>query len=75
MKTFVELQFEVMYIYEFQTKENSYVRHLFSLSLKLCMFMSLKQNRMIMKTFVESLFEVIYVYVFQPKLDSYEGIC
>ena len=81
-KTFAGSQFEVIEVYEFQTKTNSvedicwvsvwsYVslrvsnkseflwRHLLSLSLKLCKFMSFKQNRILMKTFVESQFEVI----------------
>ena len=82
MNTFVESQFEVIYVYEFQTKANSYEdicwvsvwsyvslsvsnqsefswTHLLSLSLKLSMFMSFKQKRILMKTFVESQFEVI----------------
>ena len=98
MKTFVESQFEVIYVYEFQTKANSYEdicwvsvwsyvslwvsnkiellwRHLLSLSLKLCKFMSFKQKRILMEAFVESQFEVIYVYEFQIKANWYEDIC
>ena len=82
MKTFVESQFEVSQVYEFQDKANSHenicwfsvwsyvnlwvsnkrevvCRHLLSLSLKLCMLMTWKQNRILMKTVVESLFEVM----------------
>ena len=82
MKTFVESHFEVMSVYQFQTKVNSYEdvcwpsvwsdvslwisnkseflwRHLLSLSLKLCKFISFKQNRILMQTFVESQFEVM----------------
>ena len=81
MKTFVEPQFEVMLVYEFQTKAISYEgicwvsvwsylslrglnkseflwRHLLSLSLKLCKFMSFKQKRILMNKFVESQFQV-----------------
>ena len=98
MKTFVECQFSVMWLYEFHTKRNSsediswvsvwnYAtlsvsneskflwRHLLSLSLKLCKFMSFKPKRIRMKTFLESQFEVIYVYEFQTKVNSYEDIC
>ena len=98
MNTFVEYQFEVIYVYDFQTKPNSYEdicwvsvwsyvslsvsnqsefswTHLLSLSLKLSMFMSLKQNPILMKTFVESQFEVIWVDEFQTKANSYEHIC
>ena len=98
MKTFVESQFEVSSVYEFQTKANSHeniysfsvwsyvnlwvsnkmeflCRHLLSLSLKSCKFMSFKQNLILMNAFVESLFEVILVYMFQPKLNSNEDIC
>ena len=81
MDAFVESQFEVIYVYEFQIKANwcegicwasiwSYLtlwvenksdflrRHLPSLTLELCKFMSFKQKRILMKTFVESQFEV-----------------
>ena len=81
MKTFLEPQFDVMLVYEFQTKAISYEgicwvsvwsylslrglnkseflwRHLLSLSLKLCKFMSFKQKRILMNKFVESQFEV-----------------
>ena len=97
-ETFVESQFKVMTVYEFQTKTNSYGdirwasvctylslwvsnqikflrRHMLSLSLKLCNFMSFKQKRILMEAFVESQFEVIYVYEFQTKANSYEDIC
>ena len=82
MNTFVESQFEVRSVYEFQTKANSvegiclvsvssYLtlqvsnkseflwRHLWSHSLKLCRFLSLKKKRILMKTFVEAQFEVM----------------
>ena len=98
MKTFVESEFEIMSVYEFQTKANyyedncwasvwSYVslwvsnkseflwRHLLSLSLKLCKFMSFKQKRIRMKAFVESQFEIISVYEFQTKANYYEDNC
>ena len=81
MDAFVESQFEVIYVYEFQIKANWYEdicwasiwsyltlwvenkseflrRHLSSLTLELCKFMSFKQKRILMKTFVESQFEV-----------------
>ena len=98
MKTLVESQFEVMLVYEFQAKANSYEeicwvsvwsylslrvsnkfellwRHLLSLSLMLCKFMSFKQKRIRMKTFVESQFEIISVYEFQTKANYYEDNC
>ena len=98
MNTFVESQFEVIYVYEFQTKANSYEdicwvsvwsyvslwlsnksefwwRHLLSLSLKLCKFMSFKQKRILMKTFVEPHFEVMQVYEFQIKANFSTDIC
>ena len=50
-------------------------RHLLSLSLKLCEFMSFKQKRFVMKAFVASQFEVFYVYEFQTKANSHEDIC
>ena len=49
-------------------------RHMLSLSLKLCKFMSFKQKRILMEAFVESQFEVIYVYEFQIKPNWYEDI-
>ena len=98
MKTFAELQFEVIEVYEFQTKLNSYEdtcwvsvwnyvslwvlsqsdfswRHLLSLSLKLSMFMSFKQQLILIKTFVECQFEDMLIYQFQTKASSYEDIC
>ena len=98
MKPFVEAQFEVIEVYEFQTKLNSYEdtcwvsvwsivslwvlnqsdfswRHLLSLSLKLSMFMSFKQQRILIKTFVESQFEDMLIYQFQTRASSYEDIC
>ena len=82
VKTFIESQFEVIWVYKFHTKPNFYEdicfvtvwsypslqlsnngkflwRHLFSLSLKLCKFLSFKQKRILMKAFAESKFEVI----------------
>ena len=59
MNTFVESQFELMSVYEFQTKANSHEHILLSLSSKLCKFMSFKINHILMKTFVESQFEVM----------------
>ena len=50
-------------------------RHLLSLSLKLCEFMSFKQKRFVMKALVSSQFEVFYVYEFQTKANSHEDIC
>ena len=98
MKTFAELQFEVIEVYEFQTKLNSYEdtcwvsvwnyvslwvlsqsdfswRHLLSLSFKLSMFMSFKQQLILIKTFVECQFEDMLIYQFQTKASSYEDIC
>ena len=49
-------------------------RHLLSLSLNLCKFMSFKQKRFLVKAFAECQVEFIYVYEFQTKVDSYEGI-
>ena len=97
MKTFVDPQFEVMYVYEFQTKANFFEaicwvsvwnyldlrlwnkteflsRHLLSLSLKLCQFMSFKQKWILMKTFLEPQFGVAYVYEFQTKVNSSDDI-
>ena len=93
MEAFVESQFEVIYVYEFQIKANWYEdicwasicsyltlwvenkseflrRHLSSLTLELCKFMSFKQKRILMKTFVESQFGVMYVFEFQTKVNS-----
>ena len=98
LKTFFELQFEVMWFYEFQTKVNSdegicwvsvwsYLslwvlnkgeflwRNLLSLSLKLCKFVSFKQNLILMKTLAESQFEVTQLSEFQTKANSHENIC
>ena len=49
-------------------------RHLFSLNLKLCKFMSFKQKRIILNKFVECQFEVLLVYEFKSKANSYEDI-
>ena len=98
MKTFVEPQFEVMWVYEFQTKVNCYEgicwlsvwsylslrvlskrdfpwRHLLSLTLKLCKFISFKQKWILVNTFVEPQFEVMSVYDFETKPNFYEDIC
>ena len=97
MEAFVESQFEVIYVYEFQIKANWYEdicwdsiwsyltlwvenkseflrRHLSSLTLELCKFMSFKQKPIFTKTFVESQFKVMTVYEFQTKANSYEDI-
>ena len=50
-------------------------RHLLSVTLKSCQFMSFTQNRFLMKAFSESLFEVLELCEFQTKVNSYEGIC
>ena len=50
-------------------------RHLVSLSLKFCKFMSFIQKRILMNKFVVSHFEVMQVYEFQKKPNSYEDIC
>ena len=50
-------------------------RNLLSLSLKLSMFMTFKQKRILMKTFVESQFEVFEFHEFQTKANSHEDIC
>ena len=57
MKTFVESQFEVMEVYEFQTKANS--QEDIGLTLKFRKFMSFKPKPILPKTFVESQFEVM----------------
>ena len=98
MKTFVESQFQVMQVYEFQTKANSYEdiceisvwgyvnlqvskkdeffwRHSLSLTLELCKFMSFKQKRILPKTFFRSQFKVTKVSEFQTKANSYEDYC
>ena len=98
MKAFVEAQFEVIEVYEFQAKLNSYEdtcwvsvwsyvswwvlnqsdfswRHLLSLSLKFSMFMSFKQQWILIKTFVESQFEDMLIYQFPTRASSYEDIC
>ena len=98
LKIVVESQFEVIYVYEFQTEANcyedicwvsvwSYVslwiwnqsefswRHSWNLSLKLYKFMSWKQKWILMKAFVESQIEVIYFYEFQTRANSDEEIC
>ena len=56
-------------------KREFFWRQLLSLSLKLSMFTSFTQNRILMKTFAETQFEVMQVYGFQTKADSYEHIC
>ena len=50
-------------------------RHLLSLSLKLCKFMSFKQKRILMNKFVQSQLEVMLVCEFQTKANSDEDIC
>ena len=50
-------------------------RHLLSLNLKLCKFMSFKQNWILLNRFVECQFEVPLVYEFETKANSYEDIC
>ena len=98
VKTILEPKFEVMLVYESQTKAISHEgicwdsvwsylslrglnnseflwRHLLSLSLKLCKFMSFKKRRIREKTFLDPQFEVMLVYEFQTKAISYEGIC
>ena len=49
-------------------------RHMLSLTLKLCKFMSFKQKRILMKTFVEPQFELMWVSEFQTKANCYEDI-
>ena len=49
-------------------------RHLLSLNLKLCKFMSFKQIRIILNKFVECQFEVLLVCEFKTKANSYEDI-
>ena len=55
-------------------KSEFFSRHLLRLSLKLCKFMSFKQNRILMNTFVEPQFEVMQVYEFQTKTNLYQDI-
>ena len=43
--------------------------------MKLSIFMSFKQQRILMKTFVESYFRVMWVYEFHTKENSSEDIC
>ena len=50
-------------------------RHLLTLSLKLCKFMSFKQNRILMEAFVEPQFGVMSLYEFKTKANSDENIC
>ena len=50
-------------------------RHLWSVTLKSCHFMSFTQNRFLMKAFVESQFEVLELYEFQTKSKSCEDTC
>ena len=98
MKAFVEPQFEVKLVYEFQTKANSFEdicwvsvssylilwvsnkrgffwRRLLSLNLNLYKFTSFKQKRILMKIFAGSQLEVLSVYEFQTKAISDEDIC
>ena len=98
IKTFIESQLEIIYVYEFQTKVNSYEdigwasvwsyvtlwvsnqsefswKYLLSLSLKLSMFMSFKQKRILINKFVDSQLELLLVYEFQTKAYSSEDIC
>ena len=49
-------------------------RHLLTLNLKLCKFMTFKQRRILINAFVESQLEVIWLYEFQTNADSYEDI-
>ena len=57
------------------TKTEFLYRHLLSLSLKLCKFLSFKQKQIRMKTFVESEFQIMSVYEFQTKANYYEDNC
>ena len=57
------------------TKTEFLYRHLLSLSLKLCKFLSFKQKQIRMKTFVESEFQIMSVYEFQTKVNYYEDNC
>ena len=66
IKTFVETQFEVTLVHEFQTKAISY-EGICWVCLKLSKFTMFKQKRILMKTLVESQFEVMQVYEFQQK--------
>ena len=98
MKAFLQSQFEVMSVYEFQTKLSFYEdifwvavwsylslrvsnkseflwTHFLSFSLKLYNFMSFKQNLILIKTLPESQFEVMSVYEFHTKANSHENIC
>ena len=64
------------YISLWVSKKSEFLwRHLLSLSLKLCKFMSFKQKRILMKTFVEPHFEVMQVYEFQIKANFSTDIC
>ena len=75
MKTFVESQFEVTWVYVFQTKANSYEDICCASVWMLCMFMSFEQKGILMQISVVSQFEVMYVYEFQTNHNSYEDIC
>ena len=73
MKTFLESQFEVIQVYHFQTKANSY-EDISWVAVWSYVILWISNKRFLMKTFVESQFEVMYVYEFQKKANSYEDI-
>ena len=50
-------------------------RHLLTLNLKFCKFMSFKQKLILINKFVGSQFEVMELYEFQTKANSDEDIC
>ena len=63
------------YLYLWVSNNSEFLwRHLQSLTLELCEFMSFIQKGILLKTFVESQFKFIYLYEFQTKANSDEHI-
>ena len=75
LKAFVECQVEVISVYEFQTKANSYDDICWLFTLDLCDFMSVIKKTILQKKFVASQFQIMHLYQFQTKANSYEDIC
>ena len=73
MKTFVESEFEVMYVYYFQTKADSY-EDISSASVSSYVSWWVSNKRELLQRH-RSQFEVPEVYEFQTKANSSEDIC
>ena len=75
LKAFVECQVEVISVYEFQTKANSYDDICWLFTLDLCDFMSVIKKTILQKKFVASQFQIMCLYQLQTEANSDEDIC